>query len=437
MEMVTWRHAQSAGTGVLCLAVALLSPPSCKRNASGVVAPLPQRAYVWQRDWTPAVTGAISRSSRDLAGYVILACEIEWHGSHPRPVIPAVDWAALRARGIPVSPAIRVMPGPQPAGDDPTGIVLCETARQRLAVISAAGIEPAELQLDFDCPQKQLGGYAKWLRTLRQAIAPLPLVITTLPCWLDEPGFPALVRAASGYVLQVHSVTSPLGAEHAMVCDPDLARVWVTRASAIGVPFAISLPTYRMISGYDPSGRKLGAYSDAIRPPWPPGTHIREYATDLDAMAALVAAWQAQPPAHCTSLLWYRLPVDGDHQNCPWPALRALTQGRPPVRSCEVRVNGQVPDPREALSLADVSLVNAGETDEIILAGATVKWGAAASPALADALAGWRIVRGDHELTFLPVHRPTRLPLGAICDMGWLRFEKPTQVHVTFLSESR
>lgn len=415
----------------------LLAAPSCKRE-NVMVSPLPQRAYVWQRDWNPAVTDAMDRSRADLAGYVILACEIEWHDGRPRPVIPAVDWAALRARGISVSPAIRIMPGPEPiAGDDASARFLCEAARQRLAVIRAAGIEPPELQLDFDCPQKKLSGYGRWVRALRRAIAPLPLVITTLPCWLDEPEFPGLVRAASGYVLQVHSVASPAGSDHVMVCDPALARAWVTRAAAIRVPFAISLPTYRMTAGYAADGRKIGSFSDAIRPPWPPGTTIREYATDLDAMAALVAAWQARPPAHCTGLLWYRLPVDGDHQNCPWPALRALTKGRPPMRSCEVRVNGHAPDPREALSLADLSLVNTGETDDLTLAGISVKWNPPANPALVEPLPGWKITRGDHELTFLPVNRPARLPLGAICEMGWLRLENPARIHVQVLSNVR
>ena len=431
-------HVRSVGSAVLCVSAALLGSFSCKRAAVTDSPPPPQRAYVWQRDWNPAVTDAIDRSRRDLAGYVILACEIEWHDGHPRPVIPAVDWAALRARGIRVSPAIRVMPGPEPiAEDDASARFLCETVRQRLAVIRAAGIDPSELQLDFDCPQKKLAGYAKWVRALRRLISPLPLVITTLPCWLDEPAFPVLARAASGYVLQVHSVSSPLGSGHAMICDPALARAWTTRASAIGIPFAISLPTYRMTAGYDPDGHKIGSYSDAIRPSWPPGTTIREFATDLDAMAALVAAWRAHPPAHCSGLLWYRLPVDGDHQNCPWPALRALTNGHPPTRSCEVRVNGQVPDPQDTLSLADLSVVNTGETDEVNIAGIRVIWSPPANPALVEPLAGWRITHGDHELTFHPTNRPTRLRLGAICEMGWLRFENPARIHVQILSEAR
>src|ERR1035437_305408 len=289
-------HARRRGSlryVFVALAVMAVMPlPSCKRHTPPAP-PLPQRAYVWQRDWNQPVTDAITRSRNDLAGYVILACEIEWQTGRPHPVIPHVDWTAVRNEKISLSPAIRMMPYPGPfAEDDETCRFLCETARQRLAAIRAAGIEPRELQLDFDCAQKKLAGYAKWVRAVRHAISPLPLVITTLPCWLEEPEFPGLVRSASSYVLQVHSVASPPGDAHAMICDPELARSWTKRASAIGVPFEISLPTYRTVAGYDASGRKIGTYSDSIRPAWPPGTTIREYATDLDAMEALVASCQ-------------------------------------------------------------------------------------------------------------------------------------------------
>ena len=117
--------------------------------------------------------------------------------------------------------------------------------------------------------------------------------------------------------------------------------------------------------------------------------------------------------------------------------MRALTNGHPPTRSCEVRVNGQVPDPQDTLSLADLSVVNTGETDEVNIAGIRVIWSPPANPALVEPLAGWRITHGDHELTFHPTNRPTRLRLGAICEMGWLRFENPARIHVQILSEAR
>jgi hypothetical protein len=392
---------------------------------------------VWQRDWNPSVVNAVARSRNDLTGHVVLACEIEWQNGRPRPIFPDVDWAGVRYEGNSLSPAIRVMPYPGPfSEDDETIRFLCETARQRLSHMQTAGVEPRELQLDFDCAQKKLAGYAKWVRAMRRAIEPLPLVITTLPSWLDEPEFPGLVREASGYVLQVHSVSPPAGGR-TLVCDPALARSRVARASSIGVPFEISLPTYRTIAGYDAKGRKIGAYSDAVRPAWPPGTRIREYATDLNAMAALVAEWQAKHPENCIGLIWYRLPVDGDRQNCPWSALRALMQGRPPVQACEARVNGQALDGKILITLADLSLVNTGESDDFSLASIVVKWDPPATLTFAEPPAGWQMTQGDHHLTFNSPQPLMRLSFGTSRAMGWLRFDQPAHLHVHILPEAR
>jgi hypothetical protein len=82
-------------------------------------------------------------------------------------------------------------------------------------------------------------------------------------------------------------------------------------------------------------------------------------------------------------------------------------------------------------------LVNTGETDEITIGGITVNWSAPDNLALVEPLAGWQISRGDHTVTFLPVNNSARLPLGAICEMGWLRFEKPARIHVKIVSEDR
>lgn len=406
--------------------------PGCKREKSRIT-PLPQRAYVWQRVWNPQVPLAIARSRADLAGHVMLACEIEWKDGKPNPVRTKIDWQIARGKPNSFSPAIRVMPYPGPFSDnDPISSFLCNEARRTLAEIRDSGIEPNELQLDFDCAQKKLSGYAMWVRAVRRAIAPLPLVITALPCWLDEAYFPNLAREASSYVLQVHSVASPRGDKHTMVCDPTLARSWVARASKIGIPFEISLPTYRTLTGFNGAGRNLGSYSDAVRPPWPPGTTVREYATDLDAMAALVASWQATPPAHCKGLLWYRLPVDGEQNNCSWPALRAMMHGRAPSRSSAIHVNGKPPDDRP-VSLADISLVNTGESDDLQISGITIQWNPPATLAATESLTGWKTTPGDHEITFSPVDPSIRLTPGSERAIGWMRFEKPAIIHVQAL----
>jgi hypothetical protein len=413
--------------------LALLVPliGSCKQKEPAVAA-LPQRAYVWQRDWNPRVTEAVARSQDRLAGCVVLACEIEWDHGQPRPVRPSVNWASLGRENFSISPAIRVMPYPGPfSDDDEIARFLCATARREIEAIRAAGVEPLELQLDFDCAQKKLAGYAKWVRAVRREISPLPLVITALPSWLEEPEFPGLVSSTSSYVLQVHSIPTHKGS--GMVCDPAMAVKWVGLASRLDVPFEISLPTYRITAGYDLEGGKIGSYSDAVRPAWPPGTRVQEFSTDLNAMAALVARWQSDHPRSCKGLLWYRLPVEGDRQNCPWPSFRAMTEGRAPIRKWEVGMSGG----GEAASLIDLSLINTGETDDLTLTAFSVTWDQPATLSLVEPLTGWRVSREDSHVNFTPTQSSVRLSVGASRAIGWLRFDRPTHVHVEVLSETR
>ena len=59
---------------------------------------------------------------------------------------------------------------------------------------------------------------------LRKQSAPTPVVLTALPSWLDRPAAAALLEAADGYVLQVHSLVRPASPEAmAPLCDPEAA----------------------------------------------------------------------------------------------------------------------------------------------------------------------------------------------------------------------
>jgi hypothetical protein len=279
----------------------------------------------------------------------------------------------------------------------------------------------SELQLDFDCAQKKLAGYRLWVQALREAVRPVPLVITTLPSWLGEQEFTRLAGEVPYYVLQVHSVSSPLGDAKTMICDPALARKWVAQAERIGHPFAIALPTYRSVVGYDPSGKLLGVSSDGVRPSWPAGTTVREYETDAADMASLVAEWNGRPPAQCRGLLWYRLPVGGDVNNWRWPTLRAVIAGRSPQAAWVVRVAGANP--------ADLTLRNDGESDEPMRGKVEVRWEGQAR-ATAEALPGWRVTTDGQRAVFSSASEAgVRLPPGEERAIGWLRLDPAAPFH--------
>src|SRR5579862_8330659 len=91
-------------------AIALLAgchrrPPPASTNG-----PVPQRGYLWQRDWTPSVAEAVIEADRRLDGVVILGAEIGWSGTSIRTIRTSVDWKVLRAGGKPCAIALRVAP---------------------------------------------------------------------------------------------------------------------------------------------------------------------------------------------------------------------------------------------------------------------------------------------------------------------------------------
>ena len=59
------------------------------------------------------------------------------------------------------------------------------------------------MQIDFDCAESKLEGYGGWVRSIRQRIAPVPLVITALPSWLNRREFGTLAEAAGYAIVQV------------------------------------------------------------------------------------------------------------------------------------------------------------------------------------------------------------------------------------------
>lgn len=405
------------------IAGVLLGEAACRRATPANLAPLPQRGYLWQRDWNPAVTAALGEARPRLSGVILLGAEILWKGATPEVVRADISWAAVRASGVPCAVGLRVAPFPGPfAKDDAAARVIVSTARSLRAEAAAQGVKLTELQLDFDCAQRKLAGYRLWVEAVRQAVKPLPVVLTTLPSWLDEPDFPALIRAADGYVLQVHSVPTTAETGKASLCDPTLARQWVARASRLGIPFSVALPTYRCLAGYGPDSKLRGVVMDSVRPPWPPDTRVLEFGTDAAGIASLVLEWQQQRPASLRELIWYRLPVATDQFNWRWPTLDAVRAGRPPEARYEVVAQGENP--------IDLALENRGESDEPLLGAVTATWPAGTLQA-SDSLAGWTIQTAPGQAVFQTDHAQ-RLSPGEKRSIGWLRYDKAPSLSLRF-----
>jgi hypothetical protein len=385
--------------------------------AAGAERPLAQEIYLWQRR-TPADLGDSLEATRGkISGLSLLAAEVSWENSRPDVWYAEPAWAMLRRDGRPLTLVLRVGPW---AGkferESRESRLLCEVAGRLIATARAQQIEPAELQIDFDCAQAKLAGYRAWLLALKEAVGDVPLGLTALPSWLEEAAFPELVRTTGRYVLQVHSLEKPTHAEKSFtLCEPQRALAWAARATSIGVPFRIALPTYGYEIAFDPAGKFLGLSAERPRT-WPAGTQTRSLSADPAALATLVETWQQKPPRHCTGLIWFRLPAAGDTRNWPLPTLFAVMEGRIPTESLAAEIHWRNP------TLAELVLANTGETNIATLP--TIATSSTATPLASDALAGYT----RRENLWLPA---TPKPACALAPgerrvVGWLRFAAAT-----------
>jgi hypothetical protein len=406
--------------------VAIFAITGCHRSDVEVSGPLPQRGYIWQREWTSAVIDSLRETQRRMNGVVLLGAEINFSAKSPEIAKTSIDWEAVRRQYCSV--ALRVAPfaGPFRAGDTPARVIV-DVAKQLLDNSAAHGVKIEEFQFDFDCAQKNLGAYRTWLSMLRPIVHPARFVITVLPAWLDDPNFLPLVRETDGYVLQVHSV--PISSRgSATLCDLKSARGWIARAGKLRMPFSVALPTYRCAAGYTPDGKLLSVAMDSVQPSWPPGTRILEFGADADDIAALVHELQKARPPQLRELIWYRVPIATDTRNWRWPTLAAVMAGQTPKHQLNVKQEGANP--------IDLSIVNAGEADEQLSLNVTAKWSKAGLETC-DALSGWNVRSGNGLAVFNSVaQNGFRLPPGASRKIGWLRFDQPTSLQIEFSNQS-
>jgi len=408
--------------------VAIFAFAGCHRSDVEVSGPLPQRGYIWQREWTPAVIDSLREAKRRMNGVVLLGAEINFGGKNPEIAKASIDWEAVQRQTQHCSVALRIAPfaGPFRADDAPARVIV-DVTKQLLDDAAAHCVKIEEFQFDFDCAQKNLGTYRTWLSILRPIVHPIRFVVTVLPAWLDDANFLPLVRETDGYVLQVHSI--PISARGgATLCDSKLAREWIARAGKLQMPFSVAVPTYRCAAGYAPDGKLLSVAMDSVQPSWPPGTRILEFGADADDIAALVHEWQKARPPQLRELIWYRVPIATDTRNWRWPTLAAVMAGQTPKHQLNVQQEGANP--------IDLSIVNAGEADEQLNVNVTAKWSKAGLEA-SDALSGWSVRSENGLAVFKSVaQNGFRLPPGATRKIGWLRFDQPTNLQTEFSDQS-
>ncbi|HEV8582494.1 MAG TPA: DUF3142 domain-containing protein [Thermoanaerobaculia bacterium] len=404
----------------LCLALVL---SGCNGGGERAAGPLRQEAYVWQRSWTPAVRDA-ARQSRDFAGLVVLAAEVDLRNPAPRVVRVPLDGEALKGR--PVGAALRVTAFRSTFKDEPRIARLLQSlVRDVAAEAKAKGLALSEIQIDYDCPERKLADYRDLLPSLRQAAAPAPLTITALPTWIHQRrAFRRLIEQADGYVLQLHSVRPPTApGEAPSLINATQARGSVELAAEVGRPFRAALPTYGYTVAYDTRGRLVGILAEGPLLSWSPEVMVRTLRSDPAAMAELIRGWTRDRPAELSGVIWYRLPVAGDRLNWSRSTLKAVAAGRTPKAAIHPVL--REPEP----GLVEIDLVNDGEAEARWPSPVRIRWRGEA-PIAADGLAVYRMLpRQDGEVRLQGTGSGLLRP-GNRRTIAWLRFAQRTEVQV-------
>ena len=382
--------------------------------------------YLWQRDWNHAVRDAIAEHGSNFETLVVLNAEVSWRADRPDLVQVPLDYALLKNSKAHIGLALRVGPYPGPfLSNDRATTFLTGVAADMVKEAQANECQLSELQIDFDCAQSKLNGYKIWVGAIRRAIAPVPVIITALPSWLNEPSFPNLIASADGYVLQVHSLEAPRSFDAPFtLCNPPEAKRAVARAGQWNIPFRVALPTYGYVIAFNRNGKFVGLSADGPRKDWPSDYRLREVRTDPVAMAGLVRYWATNHPDSMRGIIWYRLPVTDDVLNLRWPALRAMMGGR--TLSEHVQAAARRVEP----GLMEVSLMNDGELDLSSRLAVEVSWSNARLVA-GDGIGGFNLADTGPDIARFQVDDNSfRLPAGEKRIIGWLRLSKDREVKV-------
>ena len=393
-----------AATGRV-IAIAVLGLAACVPAAPP---PLVHAVYVWQRQWQPPVSEALTRAAPHVAALRVLAAEIGPDGTE---AVARVDLAALQAAGRPLTAVVRVDGRLAPAAAQ-----LTATVARAVGVWRTSGLPLAAVELDYDCPRARLRDYAALVRAVRAGLpAGVRLSITALPDWLHSADLPPLLALVDSSVLQVHAVeagaTDLVNASHAL----DWARAY---AALSPHPFWVALPCYGSALYTDADDRPVALESEAPR--FLSGLNRRELSADPAAMAALVQQLTRARLARLAGIVWFRLPTAEDRRAWSLTTWLAVVDGRALTPRFRVERHAGA-----GSGSIDVVLANIGDLDAPPPAFIDVR---PACPQ-ADAVNGYGVRQDGGQTTFVRT-RTTTLRAGRSVVIGWLNCPTPATLTV-------
>lgn len=367
--------------------------------------PLEHEAYVWQRQWTPALASSIDAMSNDFAGWRVLAAESTTAGD----LIDASPDLGLLARGGKQVIAVLRLNGSRPP---PSAEAIAKRVDDIASAWRGAGVVLSGIEIDHDCATVQLDAYATLLAQLHQRLPDgLRLSITALPTWIGAPALARVLAQVDASVLQVHAIAAPrAGQGETGLFDAAQAQRWIDAYAAVASkPFRVALPAYGVRVGFDDDGRALAVEGEMPRAI--DSDRKRELRVDPVEVAALLRRLERAHPAQLTSVLWFRLPSEDDRRSWSVATLHSVIAGAPLKSDFAARTSAADDGATE------IVLANRGTLDAPLAVSVTI---AAKNCSAADALAGFRADRTSEGWQFFP-DADAILRAGHERRIGWAR----------------
>jgi hypothetical protein len=358
-------------------------------------APLTHDAYVWQRQWTPALRDALAASSDLVRDWRVLVAQADRDGAiHRFPV----DRDALRRSGRPVVLVVRA--DGRLARFDPA------TLTDAIVAVSAdwPASQVAGIEIDYDCPTSRLPAYTAFLTALRPRLGHTALSITALPTWIGSPNLDALLAVPDDAVLQVHAVQAP----QAGLFDPAIAGKWVEAfATHTRRPFRVALPTYGSRVSWKADGSLLAVESE--RAALAEGASASELFAAPETLLAFVRRLEVDRPRGLVGFAWFRLPTTDDNRAWSLATWRGVVEGQLDTRPIAITLQPGA----DAQAPFDVMLENVAATD----AAPPTRIALPSTCEVADGIDGYRLDRTGGTLELVagsarPLQAHTRRPIG-------------------------
>lgn len=321
----------------------ICSLASCHKPST----PLAHDAYIWQRQWTPAVSDAVRRAADIMQGWRLLGAYCDESG-HLRQTSP--DWAVINRSGKPVIMVVRI-DNQLVRWDEDSLLSEIQTSigQWRSNTNLLVGVE-----IDHDSATARLPQYASFLKRLRaQTDSGLKLSVTSLPTWLSSLDLDGLFEPVDEVVLQVHAVQ----AANEGIFNREDAAAWISHISArIKKPFRVALPAYGVRIAQRQDGSVLSVESEA--PLFSKGGRVTEIAVDPGEVAALLRELEHHRPDHLVGIVWFRLPVATDRRSWSLATLEAVIHDKHLESHAELVVEDS-----GTPGVKTLALVNSGDLD--------------------------------------------------------------------------